>query len=203
MISPALYVAFVGATIVLMLIPGPNVALIVATSLSRGARAGLLTVAGTASAMVVQLAVTALGVTTLLGALGHAFELLRWLGVAYLVYLGVRAWREPAADLTLARPPSARRTMMRGFLVSLSNPKTLAFYAAFLPQFVDRGGDVGRQMLVLGVTFVAIALIVDSGWALLAARLSGWLKVGGRLRNRVTAIALFGAGVGLALVRRG
>jgi threonine/homoserine/homoserine lactone efflux protein len=202
MISPGLYAAFVGATIVLMLIPGPNVALIVATSLSRGARAGLLTVWGTASAMILQLGVTALGLTTLLGALGHAFDLLRWLGVAYLVYLGLRAWNAPATDLNLVSPPSASRTVARGFLVSLANPKTLAFYAAFLPQFIDRGGDVGRQLLLLGGTFVAIALIVDSGWALLAARLSGWLRVRAKARNRVTAVALIGAGLGLALARR-
>ena len=149
---------------------------------------------------------------------------MRWLGVAYLVYLAFRAWRAPASDLTLVRPPSARRTVLRGFLVSLANPKTLAFYAAFLPQFIDRGGDVGLQMLWLGATFVAIAVVVDSGWALMAARLSGWLTIGarlrnrvtgvalvgaglgqlgGRVRNRVTAVALVGAGLGLALARRG
>jgi threonine/homoserine/homoserine lactone efflux protein len=202
MISPALYAAFVGATIVLMLIPGPNVALIVATSLSRGPRAGLLTVAGTASAMVVQLALVALGVATLLAGLGRVFEVLRLIGVAYLVYLAIRAWRAPAPEPALVRPPSGPGAALRGFLVSLVNPKTLAFYVAFLPQFIDRGGDVGRQTLALGVTFVAIAIVVDSGWALMAARLGGWLKAGARVRNRVAAVALLGAGVGLALARR-
>src|SRR5271155_4322476 len=102
--SPALWAAFAGATAVLMLIPGPNVALIVANSVS----AGLLTVAGTSAAMVAQLTVASLGVTAIFGALAEAFGTLRWLGVAYLVWLGIRAWREPASDLseTRAAPPS-------------------------------------------------------------------------------------------------
>ena len=95
----ALFAAFVAATAALMLIPGPNVALIVANSLRFGVRGGLLTVLGTSAAMVVQLAVAALGVTALLGALGQAFDILRWLGVAYLVVLGVRSWSAPAEDL--------------------------------------------------------------------------------------------------------
>jgi homoserine/homoserine lactone efflux protein len=127
--SPALFSAFVGATAILMLIPGPNVALIVANSLTFGARAGLVTVAGTSAAMVVQLTIAALGVTALLGALAQAFEILRWIGVAYLVWLGVRAWRAPGKDLGQTRAVSPRKTFGRGFLVSLTNPKTLAFYA--------------------------------------------------------------------------
>src|SRR5580692_2954791 len=93
----ALYAAFVAAATILMLIPGPNVALIVANSLAHGARFGLTTVAGTAAAMVVQLALTVLGLSTLLGELGNAFEWLRWIGVGYLVWLGVSAWRAPPA----------------------------------------------------------------------------------------------------------
>ncbi len=199
-----LYAAFVAAVAILMLIPGPNVALIVANSIAHGARYGLLTVAGTSAAMVVQLALTALGMTTLLGALAQGFEILRWLGVAYLVFLGLSAWRAPALDLTRARPePRAARAMfLRGFLVSLTNPKTLLFYAAFLPQFVDASADVGRQLSILGLTFVALALILDGGWALLAARLRGVLGVNGRLRNRLTGSLLIGAGLGSALARK-
>jgi threonine/homoserine/homoserine lactone efflux protein len=154
--------------------------------------------------MVVQLALTALGMTTLLGALAHGFEVLRWIGVAYLVFLGVRAWRTPALDLTRARPEprAARAIFLRGFLVSLTNPKTLLFYAAFLPQFVDASENVGRQLAILGVTFVTLALVLDGGWALLAARLRSALGVDGRLRNRLTGSLLMGAGLGLALARR-
>ncbi len=199
-----LYLAFVAAVTILMLIPGPNVALIVANSLAHGARFGLVTVAGTSAAMVVQLALTALGMTTLLGALAQGFEILRWLGVAYLVFLGVRAWRAPALDLKRARPEprAARAIFLRGFLVSLTNPKTLLFYAAFLPQFLDVSANVGGQLAILSVTFVALALVLDGGWALLAARLRGVLAVNGRLRNRLTGSLLMGAGLGLALARK-
>jgi homoserine/homoserine lactone efflux protein len=200
--SPALWAAFAGATAVLMLIPGPNVALIVANSLRFGVSAGLLTVAGTSAAMVAQLTVASLGVTAIFGALAEAFWTLRWLGVAYLVWLGFRAWREPASDLseTRAAPPS--KTFGRGFLVSLTNPKTLAFYAAFLPQFIDPAKPLGPQMAILSLTFVAVALIIDSGWAVLAARARGVVARFGRLRNRLTGAALIGAALGLALARR-
>src|ERR1700761_3502722 len=104
MIDLDLYLAFIGAVTILMLIPGPNVALIVANSVGHGTRYGLLTVAGTASAMVVQLGFTIIGMTAFLGILGAWFEVLRWVGVAYLVYLGIRQWREPPADLTRTRP---------------------------------------------------------------------------------------------------
>jgi len=99
MIDPGLFLAFAAAVIVLMLIPGPNVALVIANGVAYGPKYGLLTVAGTSSAMVVQLCLTALGMTELLGTLGVWFEWLRWIGVAYLVYLGIAQWRSPAVDL--------------------------------------------------------------------------------------------------------
>ncbi len=135
-----LYLAFVAATTILMLIPGPNVALIVATSVRGGTRQGLLTVAGTSSAVVVHLALTVVGLAALLGTLGGWFAWVRWIGAAYLVWLGIRQWRAPAPDLGQAavglRPRRGRAVFLRGFLVSLTNPKTLLFYGAFFPQFV-------------------------------------------------------------------
>jgi homoserine/homoserine lactone efflux protein len=171
-IDPGLYLAFVLATILLMLIPGPNVALIIANSVAYGTRFGLLTVAGTASAMVVQLALTAFGLAAALGTLGAWLEWLRWLGVAYLLVLGVRQWRTPPADLTRvpAQPRSARRIFARGLLVSLTNPKTLFFYGAFFPQFIVAGRAPGPQAALLAGTFLALALLIDGLWAMLAGR---------------------------------
>ncbi len=202
--SLPLYLAFVAAATILMCIPGPNVALIVANSLAHGARYGLTTVAGTTTAMVVQLGFTALGMTTLLGELARAFDLLRWIGVAYLLWLGLAAWRAPVADLsrTIPEPRAARRIFWRAFSVSLTNPKTLLFYTAFFPQFIDPHAPLAPQAAVLAATFLAVALTVDSGWALLAARFRGVLAVRGRLRNRLTGGLLMGAGLGLALARR-
>lgn len=204
MIDPGLYAAFVLATVVLMLIPGPNVALIVANSVAYGTRYGLLTLAGTASAMVPQLLLTALGMTALLGALGAWFAWLRWVGVAYLIVLGVRQWRAAPVDLVhLAPPPRAGwRLYRRGLLVSLTNPKTLFFYGAFFPQFVAAGRPAAPQLVVLCATFLATALVLDSLWALLAGRARPLLATRGRLRNRLSGGVLVGAGVGLALAHR-
>ena len=201
--SPSLYAGFVAATVLLMLVPGPNVALIVANSLVFGARVGLVTVFGTIVGMIVQLSVAALGVTALFGALAEGFNTLRWLGVVYLLWLGVRDWRTPAGDLSRIAPVSPRRIFTRGFLVSLTNPKPLVFYAAFLPQFLVADAPLGRQMAILSVTFVAIGFLVDSGWAFAGARARGLVARFGRARNRLTGAILVGAGaaLGLALAR--
>ena len=202
--SLELFLAFVAATVVLILIPGPNVALIVANSIAHGVRYGLLTVFGTSSAMVVQLALTVLGTTALLTALAGWFEWIRWAGVAYLVYLGVRSWRAAPVDLTRTgpQPKSARAIWLRGFVVSMTNPKTLLFYGAFLPQFITPGDHAASQLVLLSVTFLVLAVLLDSCWALLAARFRVALSVNGRLRNRLTGGLLVGAGVGLALARK-
>lgn len=203
MIDHSLYLAFIAAVTVLMLIPGPNVALIVANSVAHGPRYGLLTVAGTSTAMVLQLALVALGMTPLLGALGSGFEFLRWCGVGYLVFLGIREWQAPAVDLTKTRPgrKSPRAMLTRALLVSMTNPKTLLFYGAFFPQFVAAEHAFLPQVVLLSVTFVAIAVLVDGSWALAAARARHLLATRGRLRNRIAGGMLMAAGAVLAMAR--
>jgi threonine/homoserine/homoserine lactone efflux protein len=203
MIDPSVFLAFVATVTVLMLIPGPNVALIVANSVAHGSRYGLLTVAGTSSAIAVQLGLTWLGMTGLLGALGAWFGWLRWIGVAYLVFLGVTQWRTPPADLTRTRPEpkSARAIYTRALLVSLTNPKTLLFYGAFFPQFVAGPDDVGARVALLSVTFLLLAVAIDGGWALVAGGARSFLAARGRLRHRLSGGLLVGAGLGLALAR--
>ena len=204
MISIELYFAFIAATVILMVIPGPNVALIVANSVAHGTRFGLLTVAATSCAVIVHLALTVVGATAVLGVLAASFDWLRWAGVAYLIYLGILAWRAPVTDLaqTTAQARSARLIFARGFLVGLTNPKTLLFYGAFFPQFITPGPTAADQLLLLAVTFLAVAIVCDSGWAILAGRLRVLLVAHTRLRNRLTGGLLVGAGVGLALARR-
>jgi len=199
-----LYLTFVLATSVLMLIPGPNVALIVANSVAYGTRYGLLTVAGTGSAMVAQLALTVLGMSALLGTLAQWFEWIRWLGVAYLLWLGIRQWRAEPVDLTRTRPQyrSPREIFLRGIIVSFTNPKTLLFYGAFFPQFITPGADIVPQIVLLSATFLVIGIMLDGCWALLAGRVRNVLAVRGRLRNRLSGGMLIGAGVGLALAHR-
>jgi homoserine/homoserine lactone efflux protein len=203
MIDPGLYLAFVAAVVVLALIPGPNVALIVANSVAYGPRYGLLTVAGTSSAMVPQLALASLGLTGMMGTLGFWFEWIRWIGVVYLMWLGIQQWRAMPVDLTrtVPEPKSRCAIFLRALLVSLTNPKTLVFYGAFFPQFLDTGAAPGPQVVVLSLTFLAIAILIDGSWALVAGRARTLLASHGRLRNRVSGGLLIGAGVGLALAR--
>lgn len=200
----SLYLGFVLASTILILIPGPNVSLIVANSIAYGTRYGLLTVAGTSSAIVVQLALATLGLTATLDMLAGWFEWVRWVGVAYLLYLGVRQWAAAPVDLTRTRPQprSFRAIAPRGFLISLTNPKTLLFYGAFFPQFVSADAPIVPQVVLLSLTFLSIAGALDTGWALLAGRVRGVLAIRGRLRNRLSGGFLIGAGIGLALARR-
>ncbi len=199
-----LYLGFVLATAVLILIPGPNVALITATSVSRGTRIGLVTVAGTSSAVAVQLVLTALGLTAVLTVLAVWFEWLRWIGVAYLLFLGLRQWFAPVADLTGVTPERrpASAIYLRGFLVGLTNPKTLLFYGAFFPQFLDMGHPLGPQVFLLCTTFLVIAVVLDSGWAVAAGRARWLLTARPKLRNRLSGGCLMAAGFGLALAHR-
>lgn len=197
-----LYAAFVAATTILMLIPGPNVALITANSVTHGPRYGLITVAGSCAAMIPQLALTAFGMTEALGLAGRWFAVLRWAGVAYLIWLGIRAWRAAPEGAANVGRKSARAVFLNGFLISLTNPKTLLFYAAFFPQFVTANRPAG-QIWLLAATFLALAAVIDSGWALLAGRLRPLLSRHGRARNRLTGAVLIAAGAGMAVARRG
>ena len=192
------------ASALLILTPGPNVALIVANSIAYGARYGLLTVAGTTAAVLVHLTLVGVGLQGALGVIGAVFEWVRWAGVAYLLYLGITTWRAPPVHLAAvgAQPRSAWRMLVRASLVSLTNPKTLLFYGAFFPQFISTARPVAQQVWVLCVTFVVVAVLIDSLWALAAARARVMLGTRGRLRNRVSGGVLMAAGVGLALAPR-
>ncbi len=199
-----LYVAFVAATVALIALPGPNVALVVATSIRHGRRAGLVTVAGTSAAMLPQLALVVLGLTGALSLAGHLFEWVRWAGVAYLLALGVMTWRgrddDPAKEPAPVRP--TRSLLLRGAVVSLTNPKTLLFYGAFLPQFVTPGPHIGGQLALLAATVLSIATALDCGWALLATRLRPALAARGSLRRRLESGIYLAAATGLASARR-
>jgi len=147
-----LYLAFVAATVVLILVPGPNVALIVANSLAHGVRYGLVTVAGTSTTQGVQLIFVVFGFATVMAAMGAAFEWIRWIGVAYLVYLGIQSLRAPADPLdNLAAPRKPiKRMFAEAVLVSATNPKVLLFYGAFFPQFIDADGPIVKQLVFSG-----------------------------------------------------
>jgi homoserine/homoserine lactone efflux protein len=200
-----LYLAFLLATTVLILIPGPNVTLLVANSLAHGPRRALVTLAGTSTAIALQLVVVALGMTSLILALATWFEWLRWAGVAYLIWLGIQQWRAApvALDDFEGRTVRSGTLFWQGALVSATNPKTLLFYAAFFPQFVDPARPPGPQLALLCATFLVVATALDGTYALLAGRLRPWLRTRRRARNRLTGACLIAAALGLALARRG
>jgi len=200
-----LYLAFVAATVLLILTPGPMVAYVVATTVSRGLRHGFVAVAGSTLASAIQLGVVALGLTAILNAAGEAFFWIKWLGVFYLLYLGVRTWLTPAEELTVssdARGRAARRTFLEAFVVNLTNPKALLFHGAFLPLFISTSAPAGPQLLILAATFLIIAASMDCLWALTASRSRFLLARAGRWRNRITGGVLITAAAGLALVRK-
>ncbi|MEA2841222.1 MAG: hypothetical protein QOF41_2552 [Methylobacteriaceae bacterium] len=199
----SLYLGFVATCLVLMVMPGPNVALIIANSLAHGTRYGLMTVAGTSSAIAVHLVATFFATASLFTLLASSFEYLRWLGVAYLILLGLRTWRQQQDELAVApQPRSMRLVFLRGLAISLTNPKVLFFYGAFFPQFIVPDRPIAPQLLALTSTFLVLAIVFDSGRAVLAGRLRGSVASYTRLRHRLTGGALIAAGLGLATARK-
>jgi homoserine/homoserine lactone efflux protein len=197
-----LFSAFLVITMVLVLTPGPIVTLVIATGASKGVRAALVTVAGTSTGNAVLLAAIAVGLGWVLNHAVQVFEILRWLGAAYLIFLGIQAWR--GAARAEAEPSSDRAQFGRGFLVALSNPKTIAFFTAFLPQFVDPSLPVERQLLVMCVVTVLLASATDSAWAIAAGLGRAWFMQAPRKKflGRLSGLVLIGGGVWLSLARR-
>jgi homoserine/homoserine lactone efflux protein len=197
-----LFAGFLTLTILLLLAPGPIVTLVVSTAATRGIRAGLVTVAGTSTGNAVLLAAIALGLGWVLSHALYLFEALRWAGAAYLVWLGVQAWRR--ARQPHAPTPAAQVHFRRGVLVALSNPKTLAFFTAFLPQFLDPALPAGRQLAVMCAVTVLLAALSDSCWAIASGLGRAWLMRPSRARllGRVSGLTLIGGGIWLSLARR-
>ena len=199
----SLYLAFVAASALLILTPGPMVAYVTATTLTRGLKQGLVAVAGSTLASAIQLGIVAFGLTWLLTAASEAFFWLKWIGVAYLTFLAVKALRAHPEDLE--RPlvrTSLRRTFAEAFLVNLTNPKALLFHGAFLPLFISSAIPAGPQLALLSVTFIVIAASIDALWALTAERSRPLLARVGRWRERITGGLLLTAAAGLALARK-
>lgn len=199
-----LYLAFCAACVALFLTPGPMVAYIIGTTLSRSVAHAFAAIAGSLAACAIQLTIVAMGLAAILATAGAAFFWIKWLGVAYLVYLGDKALRAPAEDLEAAAPAarSLRRAASEGFVVALTNPKTLLFHSAFLPLFISPASSPGPQLALLAATFLVICAIVDCGWALTASRARPFIARIGRWRGRITGAIFLTAAAGLALVKK-
>ena len=178
MIATSQLVLFMSAALLLLLIPGPAVLYITTRSATQGRLAGLVSVLAIETANFVQAAAAALGLSAILLSSALAFDVVKYLGAAYLIYLGVRKLLtgDNETQDEVVKRESLARIYWQGFAVNILNPKTALFFFAFLPQFIDpaRGNVVGQNLL-LGAIFVGMAIITDSMYALLASSLAGKL----------------------------
>jgi threonine/homoserine/homoserine lactone efflux protein len=203
-------VAFIGTAFALIVVPGPSVLFVISRGVTLGRRAAVATVVGNSAGVYVQVVAVALGVGAIVERSLLVFSAIKLAGAAYLVYLGIQAWRRrgrlrAALDVPVA-PITRGRVVWDGFVVGVANPKAIVFFAAVLPQFVDPAlGHVPVQLLLLGLIFVAIALVSDSVWGVAAGSARDWLARSPRRLEVVGgagALVMIGLAVRLALTGR-
>ena len=198
------YIAFCAAATALAIVPGPTVTVIIANSLRYGPRAGLLNVAGTQVGVVIWLIIAVAGLGAAIQMMGIWFDLLRYAGAAYLVWLGIKLLLAKG-DLAIAADRARPRDsfFLQGFVVIMSNPKMLVLFGALIPPFISADGGYTRQLLTLGLTFAAIALVGDCCYALAAGK-AGRLLSHSRVRGIeiVSGLCLTAGGLWLALKSR-
>jgi threonine/homoserine/homoserine lactone efflux protein len=203
--------AFALVAVPIILLPGPSVLFVIGRSLSLGRVGGLLSVLGNAAGALVVVAAVAFGVGAVIAQSVVVFTVIKIAGAAYLIYLGVQAirHRRARADAAIAPvPPRSKwRILLQGLVVGVSNPKTIVFFVAVLPQFVDYSvGSITVQLLTLGTIFVAIALVSDSAWALLAGVARDWFARSPRRISTLGAtggVMMIGIGVGSLFLGHG
>lgn len=190
MVPATSFGAFAIAAVLLILLPGPSILFVIGRSIAYGRLAGVLSVVGNALGMLPLLTLVALGVGALVAQSVVIFTIIKVIGAGYLVYLGIQAIRHRNEGVAeeAPRPRSAWRLLGEGFVVGVTNPKTIAFFVAVLPQFVDySAGSIPLQLAELGVVFVVLALICDSCWALAAGTARAWFATSPRRIGRLRA----------------
>ncbi|WPZ36367.1 LysE family translocator [Thalassobaculum sp. OXR-137] len=207
-----LWLAFVTASVAILLLPGPTTMLIVGYALGDGRRAAFGAVGGVLAGDLAALAISAVGLGAILASSAVVFTVMKFAGAAYLIWLGVKMWRAPvdphAVDAAqagaVADRSKGRRRALHGFVVTALNPKLIAFFIAFLPQFMTPHAPVLPQLLVLAPTFLGVSVITNSLYVLAASAARTRLRSPAALRtvNRVGAGCLIGAGVLTAALRR-
>lgn len=202
-----LWIAFAAASAVMLAIPGPTVLLVVSYALGHGRQTALATVAGVVLGDFTAMTASVLGLGVLLAASAALFTALKWAGAAYLVYLGVRLWRAPVAEgSTATARPAVRplRMFAHAFAVTATNPKSIVFFVAFLPQFLDAARPFAGQVAVMEATFLVLAGLNAGAYALMASAAGGAIRRPSLRRavNRVGGSFLIGAGLLAALWRR-
>jgi len=196
-----LYLAYVLTCVLITLIPGPTVTLIVANSLRHGTRAGLLNVAGTQAGLFVMMLTLIVGLSSVIEAMGWLFDWLRLAGALYLVWLGWKLLRSNGSEVEERKAPRGG-FFAQGFLVLMSNPKALLWFGAFIPQFIDPQGNYVGQIVLLGLSAMAVAALTDGSYAVLTGRASSFFsKKNLTFISRLSGGFLVGGGIWLALTR--
>jgi threonine/homoserine/homoserine lactone efflux protein len=205
MIDPVILLPYIGACLLFSIVPGPSVTVVVANSLARGTKAGLLTILGTEIAMLSMVFIVAIGMDAVMTVVSEAFTVIKLIGAAYLIWIG---WKMFNATGKLEMGKSGDRLPLvryiwQGALINWSNPKTLLFLGAFLPQFVDTSRSAFPQIMTLGLIVMVVATATDSIYAVLAGRAREVLTAARvRLMSRVSGVILMIGGVWLALVKK-
>ena len=204
MIEPAILLPYITASLLFSIVPGPSVAVVLANSLARGTRAGLATVLGIQIVMLAMVVVVALGLQLVMTLVSDAFHVIKLVGAAYLVWIGWRMFSSRGEmDVAAGERLPLGRYIWQGVVVNGSNPKTLLFLGAFLPQFVDLARPAFEQIMVLGLIVTAVATCTDSIYALVGGRARLLLTAARvRLLNRVSGIVIMVGGIWLATMRR-
>jgi homoserine/homoserine lactone efflux protein len=203
-----LWLAFVGASIAISVSPGAGAIQSMATGLTHGLRRGYWSITGLEIGLTLQLVLVAVGLGAAVAGSILAFTVIKWVGVAYLIYLAVRQWRSATLDLgeQLGKTAAGGRLslLLRGFLVNVTNPKGLVFLLAVLPQFVVPTAPLLPQYVVIAATMVAVDLVVMGAYTGLASRLLTWLHTARQqaMLNRTFSGLFAAAAVVLSLVRR-
>lgn len=201
-------IGFIAASLVVLLIPGPGIFYVVARSMSQGYRAGFASAVGLSAGALVHVLAAIAGLSAILAASATAFTIVKIAGAGYLIYLGLRILlsKHPVANVSPTERSSSNRLFVDGVFISVLNPKIALFFLAFLPQFVNPElGSITRQILILGLIYVALALITDGSYALLAGRLRKSISpqaIMGPLPRRLSGFAYLGLGISAALVDR-
>jgi threonine/homoserine/homoserine lactone efflux protein len=205
MLTPTLLIAYVGACFLFSLVPGPSVTVVLANSLSGGTRAGLLTILGTEISMLSMVFVVALGMEAIMTFVSEAFMVIKLAGAAYLIWIGWRMFTSGGAlKIDQARSRKrARAYVLQGALVNWSNPKTLLFLGAFLPQFVNFSRPAFAQIMILGLIVMAVATFTDGLYAVAAGRARSLLtKERMKGLSRISGAILMVGGAWLAFLKR-
>ena len=201
----SLWLGFLLAAILIVVSPGLGVAVAMSCGMRYGYAAALRSIFGLESALLIQLAIVAVGLGALLIASALAFDIVKFCGAAYLVWLGIQKWRSSPQEIQENKPPmSSNALFIEGLLVNLANPKAIVFIAALTPQFIDPTRPQWLQFLIIAATMCTVDIVVMSGYALLATRLRHWLHDPKTLKaqNRFFGGVFVGAGLLLASTGR-